>query len=401
MPRPAKGARLWLEPERRDAAGNIRARSVWVIRDGAHKVSTGCAPSDRAGAEQALAVYIAGKYQVSRERGRHPSEIAIADVLTIYLKDVAPQQAREGEVKQRILKLAEWWGLKTLSEVNGRACRDYVQWRIAQPIRAAKPEKTGKPARLVTPAAVRRELEDLRAAINHHRKEGLCSEVVEVVLPEKSAPRERWLTRSEAARLLWSAWRFREVQKGVETKRHSRRHVARFILVGLYTGTRSSAICAASFSPEEGRGWVDLERGVFYRRGEGVKQTKKRQPPVRLPTRLLAHMRRWRLAKAQPRYVIEFDQKPISSIRKAFARCVESAGLGPEVTPHILRHTCATWMMQNGVDLWEAASFLGMTVQQLEATYGHHHPDYQSSAAEAVTGKGKVPARGRGNVASL
>jgi hypothetical protein len=39
----------------------------------------------------------------------------------------------------------------------------------------------------------RRELEDLRAAINHHRREGLCSEVVSVVLPEKSAGRELWL----------------------------------------------------------------------------------------------------------------------------------------------------------------------------------------------------------------
>lgn len=324
-------------------------------------------------------------------RGRHPSEIHIADVLTIYLTDVAPGQAREAEVKQRVLKLAEWWGERTLADVNGRACRDYVAWRTAQPIKAAKPETTGRPARLVTPAAARRELEDLRAAINHHRREGLCAEVVEVVLPEKSPPRERWLTRSEAARLLWAAWSYREIQKGVETTRHSRRHVARFILVGLYTGTRSAAICAAGFEPEEWRGWVDLERGVFYRRGGGMRQTKKRQPPVRLPIRLLAHMRRWRNGNPPPSAIVEFDGEQVSSIRKAFARCVESAGLGRDVTPHILRHTCATWLMQNRADLWEAASYLGMTVQQLEATYGHHHPDFQASAAEAATSKSRLP----------
>lgn len=400
MPRPAKGARLWLQPEERDKSGALRKRPVWIIRDGSRKISTGCAPDDRPGAEQALASYISGKYEVPRDRSRHPSEILIADVLNIYLTDVAPSQAREKEVRQRVIKLVEWWGLKYLSDVNGRACRDYVQWRTAQPIKAARPEKTGNPARKVTAAAARRELEDLRAAINHHRREGLCSEVVEVSLPEKSPPRERWLTRHEAARLLWAAWRYREVQKGVTTKRRSRQHVARFILIGIYTGTRSAAICAASYSPEEGRSWVDLDRGVFYRRASGAKQTKKRQPPVRLPRRLVAHMARWREAAPGSSAVIEFNDAAIKSIRKAFRRCVSDAGLDSSVTPHILRHTCATWMMQAGVDLWDAASFLGMTVQQLEATYGHHHPDFQTQAAEALTSK-KAPQKQRSNVVKL
>jgi integrase len=43
---------------------------------------------------------------------------------------------------------------------------------------------------------------------------------------------------------------------------------------------------------------------------------------------------------------------------------------GADVTPHILRHTCTTWLMQKGVNLWDAAGFLGMTVQQLEQGYG-------------------------------
>lgn len=403
MPRPAKGARLWLQPEERDADGTLRKRSVWVIRDGSRKLSTGCAPQDRASAEQKLADYIVGKYQVPRERGRHPSEIRIADVLNIYLIDVAPQQARPKEVAQRALTLSGWWGDKALSEVTGRTCRDYVEWRTSQHRRASRPDQTGRPARLVTAAGARRELEDLRAAINHHRKEGLCSEVVEVVLPPKSASRERWLTRSEAARLLWAAWRYRETQKGVETDRRSRRHIARFLLVGLYTGTRSASICAASFDPQEGRSWVNVDRGVFYRRAAGARETKKRQPPVRLPKRLVAHLRRWRdmaqangeveAAEGKPspiRAVVEFNGEPVTSIRKAFGKCAAAASLGPDVTPHILRHTCATWMMQNGAELWEAASFLGMTVQQLEATYGHHHPDHQADAAEAVTAKRPV-----------
>jgi integrase len=240
---------------------------------------------------------------------------------------------------------------------------------------------------MVTAAAARRELEDLRAAINHHRREGLCSEIVSVVLPPRANARERWLTRSEAARLLWAAWRARQVMRDKATLRAVGRHVARFILVGLYTGTRSAAICGAALMPTVGRGHVDLEQGVFYRRAIGRRKTKKRQPPVKLPPRLLAHMRRWAARGLSTKAVVEWNGKPVASVRKGFEAAVRAADLGADVTPHILRHTCATWLMQGGVDLWHAAGFLGMTVQQLEAGYGHHHPDYQEQAVAALGGQ--------------
>lgn len=123
MPRPAKGARLWLRPEERHPDRTLRKRAVWVIRDGPRKISTGCAAEDRAGAERVLGEYLANKYQPNRVRGRHPSEILIADVLSIYLTDVAPQHAREGETKQRVLTLDAWWADRTLADVNGNLPR--------------------------------------------------------------------------------------------------------------------------------------------------------------------------------------------------------------------------------------------------------------------------------------
>jgi integrase len=387
MPRPAKGIRLWLRPEERNPDGTLRKRAVWVIRDGPRKISTRCAPQDRAGAERAVGEYLANKYQANRARGRHPSEILIADVLAIYLNDVAPYHARENETKQRVLTLDAWWGESTLADVNGTNCRAYVEYRTAQPWKSAKPENTGRAPRMVTEAAARRELEDLRAAINHHRREGLCSEIVAVVLPERASARERWLTRSEAARLLRAAWQARQVMRGMDTRRAVGRHVARFILLGLYTGTRSSAICGAALMPTVGRGYVDLEQGVFYRRAIGRRQTKKRQPPVKLPPRLLAHMRRWERLGLARQSVVEWNGKTVRSVRKGFEAAVRAAGLSADVTPHVLRHTCATWLMQQGVNLWDAAGFLGMTVQQLEQGYGHHHPEYQEQAVEALGGQ--------------
>ena len=84
--------------------------------------------------------------------------------------------------------------------------------------------------------------------------------------------------------------------------------------------------------------------------------------------------------------MVEWNGKPIRSVRKGFAAAVRAAGLDSTVTPHVLRHTAATWAMQNGADLWQAAGFLGMTVELLQGRYGHHHPDFQRDAAEAVAG---------------
>lgn len=385
MSRHAKGARLWLEPEERDQQGRLARRATWVIRDGSHKVRTGCARADREGAERALAEYIAAKYQVPRERGRRPSEILVLDVLNIYLADKATKHSDPSITKGRIMTLAAWWGDKTLAQVNGTTCREYVAYRTAQPRRAAKPDITGKPARMVTAAGARRELEDLRSAINHHRTEGLCSEVVGVALPEKNEPREDWLTRYEAARLISAAWRARQKMGEGVTDRPVGRHLARFILVGLYTGTRHTAICSAAFNPAIGRGHIDLETGVFYRRPQGSRQTKKRQTPVRLPERLLAHLRRWNRLGIAKHAVVEWNGKPIVSVRKSFAAAAMAAGIDRHITPHILRHTAATWAMQRGSDLWAAAGWLGMSPEVLERVYGHHHPDFQRDVAERMS----------------
>ena len=82
------------------------------------------------------------------------------------------------------------------------------------------------------------------------------------------------------------------------------------------------------------------------------------------------------------------DGQPLAGkIRSAWEGILEDAGLDEDVVRHTLRHTAATWLMQQGTDLWEAAGWLGMTVEQLEENYGHHHPDFQNEAAQAFGGR--------------
>lgn len=218
-----------------------------------------------------------------------------------------------------------------LSAVTGASCRAYAKSRGG-------------------PGGARRNLEDLRAAINHHAKEGLHRGEVRVVLPAKGAPRERWLIRSEAATLLWTCWRHREVQTAhrgslrgqkIETDKRPLRHLARFILIGLYTGTRGAAIASASPRREGGRSFVDLDAGIFYRLAQGRRATNKRQPPVPLPRPLLAHMRRWERLGIAKQHFVDWHGKPVSSVKTAFRTAVRLAKLSTDdgnVTPHTLRH---------------------------------------------------------------
>ena len=101
----------------------------------------------------------------------------------------------------------------------------------------------------------------------------------------------------------------------IKTGKYTLRHVARFILIGLYTGTRASAIAAASPRKKEGHAYVDLDSGPYHRLAIGQRATNKRQPTVPLPDRLLVYMRRW------------YDKKIIAS------HFVEWQGTGGEVRP--------------------------------------------------------------------
>jgi len=368
MPRPSKGIRLAWRDESRRADGSIRNRGVWVIRDGAHVHSTGCGADDRAGAESALASYITARHEPAPAPTVRIGDTPLADILHLWLVNVAATSRSPRDAATRATRLLAWWGDKTASAVTGANCRAYWLHRG-------------------TMAGARRELQDLGAALNHWRAEGHALQVPTVTLPERGTPRQRWLTRGEAARLLLAAWRMTQDWKGQPSNRHTARHVARFILVALYTGTRSGAICAAGFTPSATGGWIDLDAGLFHRAAAGERVTNKRKPPVPLPRKLLAHLRRWQRGSANTppaRHVVEWNGRPVTSIKKAFRAVRSAAGLGPDVTAHVLRHTTATWLMQAGVPIWEAAGFLGMSAETLQRVYGHHHPAHLKAAVNAL-----------------
>jgi len=152
--------------------------------------------------------------------------------------------------------------------------------------------------------------------------------------------------------------------------------------MALYTGSRKQDVLNAAFVQSPGHGFIDLDRGVWIRKARVKAMTKKRQPAIPLPERLLAHLRRWQ--RNGQTFVVEFNGQPVTEINKAFRALATDCGFGSDVIPHALRHTGVTWGMQAGMDIWDAAGYFGMTVQMLTDVYGHHHPDHLRGAAEKM-----------------
>jgi integrase len=102
----------------------------------------------------------------------------------------------------------------------------------------------------------------------------------------------------------------------------------------------------------------------------------------------MPHLRRARKRGTDLGYVLHRNGDRILDVKKGFAAACKRAGL-EGVTPHTLRHTAATWLMQRGTPIWETAGYLSMSEKMLRDVYGHHHPDFQKAAAENIGSRPK------------
>jgi integrase len=249
----------------------------------------------------------------------------------------------------------------TVDQVNAATCRGFVTARA-------------------TPAGARRDLELLRAALRHYHAEHGLSTLPRVTLPARGMPRQATLSRDEAARLLRAARRIPR----------ARFHLVRLILIGLYTGTRLQAMLDLRWIPNTCGGWIDLERGIIYRAGTDQRiMHNKRRPPVRIAARLARLLRFWKAADMRAGLsaetpVIHWRGAPVTKPHKAFRTARRLAGLDESVTPHVLRHSCGTWLVEAGVNTAAAASFMGLTTDEFERTYLHLSPGFQDEAIGAL-----------------
>lgn len=383
MPRRNKGPHLkW----RKD-------RQCWEIQWFEHgsrrRVTTGT--EDRGEAERQLADFLADQ----RPKGpSHPAERYVSAALADYAQEHAPATTDPERIAYAIQALIPFWGELTVGDIREATCREYANVRAA------------------SPGTIRKELGTLRAAINWDFRAGNVTAAPAVWLPPRPEHKDRWLTRSEAARLLNAA---RGTQKG-------RLHLPLFILIGLYTGARREAILSLRW-PQ-----VDLDRGLIDFNPPGRTRTKKGRPIIPIPRRLMTFLRLARKRGTDTGHVISYIQTiterdpvtgvqrkvrlpmPVKNTKRGFQRAAIAAGfvtgyrqegesktkegwpyskVAPvtDVTPHVLRHTSASWMVQRGVSFHKVAKYIGhKDSRTTEQIYAHHAPDYLADAKTALDG---------------
>lgn len=309
---------------------------------------------------------VKAKFDIKQGSVAPNSNGLITDVLTSYalsVEDNAEIAAPE-RIGYALTPLIEFCGHRSVDDINTAFCKDYAAWR--QRPRKVPAGKGGTSSRTVqiSDGTVRRELTTLRAAVNA----GCPGHGATFWLPRIPDPRPRWLRRHEAAALLRAARRLSI----------AREHLSLFIVIGLWTGRRKEAILSLKWSQ------VDLDTGMVDFRPPGSEISTKRRGVVRIPNRLLGHLRRARKHN-KGEFVVSWNNDRMGDIKRSFTSAVEAAGLGDDVTPHILRHTTATWLMQKGVTPFSAAGYLSMSVETLLKVYAKFSPDYQADVLEALS----------------
>lgn len=185
------------------------------------------------------------------------------------------------------------------------------------------------------------ELNRLATVISFGRKRRLITEDVTIWKPAQGKAVNRWLTPEEAGRLLDAC---------------AEPHLKTFVTLALCTGARKSAIIELTWDR------VDFVNGTIdYNETEFdplSKAHKKGRAIVPMSPGVRALLRQAK-ENALSNYVIEYGGARVSQIRRSFTTAVRLAGLGADVTPHVLRHTAATWSNNGDEPMARISDLLG------------------------------------------
>lgn len=208
---------------------------------------------------------------------------------------------------------------------------------------------------------LRKRLSTLRAALNWAARNEIIDKAPFVWLPPAPPPRDRRLTREEFERL-----------DEASRKTH---HLRVWLWLARYTAGRAGALLSLKWDQ------VDFQRRLINLGGSG-RQKHRAWVPMHPDLAFALIIAR---EASETDHVVEFGGKPVASIRKAFRRAAGKAGLGDDVTPHVLRHTAASWMAEAGVPMSEIAAVLGhRDSRTTERVYAKLSPSYLQKAVKAL-----------------
>lgn len=285
-----------------------------------------------------------------REKRMRVNGMVLAEVLARYaiLKEKAGNAER---LKHSMKRLIPFWGHLKTDDIDEESILDY---RLANPARSS--------------GTLRRELTDLRSAVNYAARKEFIRPISFPELPPDSPAKQRWLTESEFANLLWHS---RKVSR-------SKHNLPTFLMIAFYTGARKGAIMDLEWNQ------VNFVKGEIDFLKEGGTQTTKKKARTPMAAQLQRHLRRrFRQFGSRSAYLFHRNYEPfapVKSVDTGFEKAAEISGLD-DVTPHTLRHTRASLMIQNGMPMKVVSEILDMSIETLNKIYAHIAQDQLNEMA--------------------
>lgn len=213
----------------------------------------------------------------------------------------------------------------------------------------------------ISDSTIRKELHFASAAINFVRLEHeveLKNPFHALGIPEPEG-RLRWITREEAERLIQASKPYARTP-----------HLACFIRLALNTGCRRGELLGLEWSR------VDFSRRLLLLEGRHTKTGVRRTVPLNDQAMLaLSELHRWHQQDC-PDSPWVFTSKAGGHIRwlkTAFRNSCKRAGI-TDFRVHDLRHTCASWLVMAGVDLYVVRDLLGHASITTTERYAHLAP---------------------------
>lgn len=211
----------------------------------------------------------------------------------------------------------------------------------------------------VTPATVNRMLEIVRAILRKSEREWDWLDRAPLVrMRKEDTKRIRWLTREDAVCLI------HELPQ----------HLADMVLFSLATGLRKSNVTNLQWSE------VDLVKKHALIHPDQAKT--KKAIPVPLNDTAIEVVRR-QIGKHSQFVFTYGGNRIIQCNTKAWKNALKRAGIG-NFRWHDLRHTWASWHVQNGTSLQELQQLGGWSSFEMVLRYAHLSSDHLREAASRV-----------------
>jgi len=175
------------------------------------------------------------------------------------------------------------------------------------------------------------------------------------------------------------------------------------ILLAITSGCRRSEILGLAWSAVDlDRGRISIVRNLQRVRGEGLRffdpKSARSRRMIVLPPSVVPALRAWRKDQAERRLIlgaawhdlnlvcVRGDGHPLDpdSMSHASKRLMAKAGLDPATMLHDLRHSLATTLLEEGVDITVVSSILGHSSTSFTADIYQHLTEGLSEQAAAA-----------------